>query len=197
MSTAAAEKLARYVRSLPDFELYQTIDGNYEHIGATVADAVLQANNKYATHVKPRVNRILNEYPDARTTTSLLDLLKSISAEDFLGWRGKDRAVRFTQLVCLFKKEGVEAETDLRACLGDADNCAKLRRIKGIGPKTVDYFKILVGMSTSAIDRHLRNFLRLAEVEPGSYQDDQAIIHERRTYSVSTGLISTTAFGSS
>jgi hypothetical protein len=36
-----SEKLANYVRSLLDFEMYLTIDGNYDHIGATVADAAL------------------------------------------------------------------------------------------------------------------------------------------------------------
>jgi hypothetical protein len=79
-----AEKLAHCVRSLPDFIMYETIDGNYNHIGATVADAVLQANLRYKTHVKPRVNRILAQYPESRTTSSVLTLLKSITATEFL-----------------------------------------------------------------------------------------------------------------
>jgi hypothetical protein len=99
LSLSAAEKLARYVRSLPDFQIYETIDGNYKHIGATVADAVLQANNWYKTHVKPRVNRILAQYPEACTTTSLLSLLTSMSIKDFLNWRGEDRAERFYRVV--------------------------------------------------------------------------------------------------
>lgn len=48
---------------------------------------------------------------------------------------------------------------------------------QGIGPKTVDYFKILVGISTSAIDRHLFDFLRLAGLAPCGYVDAQSIIH--------------------
>jgi len=46
MTTSDAEKLVLFVRSLPGFVFYSTIDGNYQHIGATVADAVLQANNR-------------------------------------------------------------------------------------------------------------------------------------------------------
>jgi hypothetical protein len=52
MTLSDPEKLARYVQSLTGFEFYKTIDGNYDYIGATVADAVLQANNKYSTHGK-------------------------------------------------------------------------------------------------------------------------------------------------
>jgi hypothetical protein len=74
MALSDPEKLAHYVKSLPDFEFYQTIDGNYDHIGATVADAILQANNKYSTHVKPRVNRILKVPTNAHNKLCLASL---------------------------------------------------------------------------------------------------------------------------
>jgi thermostable 8-oxoguanine DNA glycosylase len=53
----------------------------------------------------------------------------------------------------------------------------KLRSVKGIGPKTIDYFKILVGVSTSAIDRHLLNFLALAGLLPCGYREAQTVIN--------------------
>lgn len=171
------ETLAKYVRSLPEFVIYETIDGNYNHIGATVADAVLQANNRYATHVKPRVKRILATYPEVRTTTSVLRLSEEISAAEFLSWRGEDRAERFSRILDLFASENIETEADLRDWLLDPTNLPKLRSIKGIGPKTVDYFKILVGVSTSAIDRHLLNFLGLAGLMPCGYSEAQAVIN--------------------
>lgn len=177
MTLSDPEKLVHYVQSLPGFEFYETIDGNYDHIGATVADAILQANNKYATHVKPRVNRILAQYPEAPTTSSVLRLLKVIPATEFLDWHGEERAERFRQVLDLFAAEGIEAEADLRAWLAKEVNLSKLRSIKGIGPKTVDYFKILVGVSTSAIDRHLLNFLGLAGLVPSGYFEAQTIIN--------------------
>jgi hypothetical protein len=61
--------------------------------------------------------------------------------------------------------------------LFDNANLPKLRAIKGIGPKTVDYFKILVGVSTSAPDRHLINFLGLAGLMPSGYSEAQAVIN--------------------
>lgn len=171
------EKLARYIQSLADFKFYKTIDGNYNHIGAIIADAVLQANMRYKTHVKPRVNRILSKYPNERTTSSVMYLLKSMPVTEFLSWRGEDRAERFSQILDLFATEGIETELDLREWLSQNLNLTKLQSIKGIGPKTIDYFKILVGLSTSAIDRHLLNFLRLADLTPIDYQDAQTIIN--------------------
>ncbi|MDD2725498.1 MAG: hypothetical protein PHH59_15940 [Methylovulum sp.] len=177
MTLSEVEKLAHYIQSLSGFEIYKTIDGNYDHIGATVADAVLQANNKYATNVKPRVNRILELYPKARTTSSVLRLIESTSATEFLNWRGIDRAERFRLVLVLFSTESIEIESDLKEWLSQDSNLLKLRAIKGIGPKTVDYFKILVGVSTSAIDRHLLNFLGLAGLTPCDYLDAQNIIN--------------------
>lgn len=177
MTLSDPEKLVHYVQSLPCFEFYKTIDGNYDHIGATVADAILQANNRYSTHVKPRVNRILAQYPEARTTSSVLHLLKVVPATEFLDWRGEDRAERFRQVLERFAAEGIEVEPDLQAWLAKEANLLRLRSIKGVGPKTIDYFKILVGVSTSAIDRHLLNFLGLAGLAPCGYLDAQTIIN--------------------
>lgn len=177
MTLSDPEKLTLFVKSLPNFKFYETIDGNYGHMGATIADAILQANLRYSTHVKPRVDRILAEYPDVHTTSAVLHLLKSIKATKFLNWRGEDRAERFSRVLDLFEAEGIEDEEALRAWLSNKSNLPKLRAIKGIGPKTIDYFQILVGVSTSAVDRHLLNFLALAGLAPRGYQDAQCIIN--------------------
>jgi len=172
-----ALRLADYVRSLPDFQVYTTMDGAYDHVGATVADAILQANRKYAVFVKPRVNRILREYPSARTTSAVLALLQNTETTAFLGVRDATRAARVEQVLAVFASEAVETETDLRDWLLQRDGGARLRTITGIGPKTADYFKILVGIPESAIDRHLFGFLRVAGVDSGNYEAAQATIN--------------------
>jgi thermostable 8-oxoguanine DNA glycosylase len=103
--------------------------------------------------------------------------LEEISATEYLSWRGEDRAERFSRILSLFASEDIETEADLKAWIGDNTNLSKLKSIKGIGPKTVDYFKILVGVSTSAIDRHLLNFLGLAGLTPCGYSEAQSIIN--------------------
>jgi len=93
-------------------------------------------------------------------------------------WKGIDRAERFCEIIQLFHAEGIETEADLKEwLLASEANLSKLRRINGIGPKTVDYFKILVGISTSAIDRHLLKFLEMAGIQYSSYEAAQAIIN--------------------
>jgi hypothetical protein len=44
-----ASKLVEFIRKLSDFSIVTEIDGNYHHIGATIADAILQANMRYET----------------------------------------------------------------------------------------------------------------------------------------------------
>ena len=178
MSTSNSEQLAEYVRSLPDFIFYETIDGNYNHMGATVADAILQANMRYSTHVKPRVNRILEIYPNSKTTTEVLQLLNEIDGVKFLNWRGADRVERVLLILALFRSESIETEENLKEWLANDSNLLKLRLIKGIGPKTVDYFKILVGLHTAAIDRHLRNFLKMAGLKLSTYDEEKLIVNE-------------------
>ena len=74
-------------------------------------------------------------------------------------------------------QERVDTEAELRDWLLHGDGVTKLRAIHGIGPKTADYFKILVGIAESAIDRHLFGFLTLAGMEPVGYKEAQIIIN--------------------
>ncbi len=113
MNFLESKKLAIFVHPLGNFIYYENIDGNYNHIGAIIADAVLQSNNRYVTHVKPRVNRILSLYTDAQTTSNVIDILKLVPATEFLSWKGIDRAERFSQIVDLFSCENIENEKDL------------------------------------------------------------------------------------
>ena len=176
-ATQFAGALAAYVRDLADFQIYATIDGDYDHIGATVADAILQANRRYVSFVAPRVRRILDRFPSQRTTTDTLKILRTVPTFDFLRLNDPARAMRFEAVLALFMHEGVDTEAELRDWLRHSDGATKLRTIQGIGPKTADYFKILVGIPESAIDRHLLRFLILAGIEPVGYEDAQAIIN--------------------
>ena len=54
-----ATALTEHLESLDDFVVVTDVDGSYNHMGATIADAVLQAGTIYDTVVRPRVSRIL------------------------------------------------------------------------------------------------------------------------------------------
>jgi hypothetical protein len=184
-----ANKLVEFIRGLSDFSIVTEIDGNYQHLGATIADAVLQANMRYETHVRPRVSRIRREFPPAATMSGLKNTLVEKTTTGFLDWGGLDRVKRFDDIVNLFSSESIETEDDLRQWLTNERNLFKLAMIKGIGPKTLDYFKILTGIETCAIDRRLLDFLLQAGIDASSYEEAKEIINlaadimgVRRTY---------------
>ena len=66
---AAAEAVAEFLRNVVITDEPQTRAG-YCHMGATLTDTVLQAGLNYRSVVLPRVSRILDLYPNAKTTTS-------------------------------------------------------------------------------------------------------------------------------
>src|SRR5262245_50038051 len=102
-----AERLVNYIRSLPAFEIYDHVDGTYGHIGAILADAVLQANNKYERNVRPRIARIRAEYGSETTREALEKLLEKITAQEFLDWNGTRKPQTFRDLIDLLRREGV------------------------------------------------------------------------------------------
>jgi hypothetical protein len=83
--------------------------------------------------------------------TALLNLLRLIPAEEILNCKDSDnskcwqghRVERFCTVLRLLSDEGIESEADLREWLAEGANLPKLRAIHGLGPKTVDYLKIL------------------------------------------------------
>ena len=177
MHTDDPLKVVTYVNSLPDFGMATNIDRNYENIGATIADSVLQANNNYKRNVGPRITRIRREYAAVRTSQELSALLQELPVATYLNWKGADRIKRFSEILSLFLTKGIHTEAELRDWLETSGAREKLLEIHGVGPKTVDYLCILVGLPTAAIDRHLRNFLILANCVPGTYENSKQIIH--------------------
>lgn len=171
-----AKKLNDYVNALSDFNIYIT-DDDYNHLGLTLADAILQANRNYEIHVEPRIKRIQKLYPEAYNLEGLKKVIKNISVNEFLKLRGKVRVKRFMDLLNLCSEENIRTESDLYDWLHDPNNLNKLRNIKGIGPKTVDYLKILVSFETNAVDRHLLKFIENAQIKISGYDEAHRIIN--------------------
>ena len=157
-------QLIAYIRSLPDFSFADCIDANRDHTGATITDGILQAGTRYSTVVKPRVQRLLLHYPEARTTTGFLSALEAHGTGEVLQWKDPEKLRRILELAEFLKAQGVETESDFRDWLQKPTTVAKLKHQRGVKQKTAEYFKILVGLQTAAVDRHLRNFVGLAGI---------------------------------
>lgn len=140
-----------------------------EHLGAVLADSVLQAGLNYVTVVRPRVLAILHTHPSRRTISSLISLVQQSRTGAFLNWRHHEKVTRFEALVVFLQSWGIEDVRDLQAALVSNEFCDALQTVNGIGPKTVDYMSCLVGIDSIAVDRHVRTFAKTAGVENDDY----------------------------
>lgn len=170
------KKLAEYVRSMnfnPVQE--QTI---YHHMGATITDACLQSGLSFKTVVYPRVLKLLTDFSDFKTTTEFIILMQTIPLPELINWKNERKLTLTKELTQMFYDNGVENEEQLSAWLESEENCNKLLNLKGIGPKTVDYLKMLSGHQAIPIDRHLMNFLKMAGVPADTYEEASLIYQE-------------------
>ena len=180
MSDTDAARLAAYVMSLVGFELVEDLALPYEHMGATITDGVLQAGLRYETVVWPRVQHVLT-IPEAATTSGFLAVLLARGGEEVVHWTHPDKLRRMVAVAELLVRERIETEADLRKWLCDGPaaltHAGELGAVHGIGPKTIDYFKILCGeQDTAAIDMHLTRFLEQAGVRVTSYEQAREVI---------------------
>jgi endonuclease III len=76
---------------------------------------------------------------------------------------------RILELTEFLLGERVETEEGFAEWLTYDQNIALLRQVRGVGPKTADYIKSIVGIPTVAVDRHVRAFVRLAGLEIRDY----------------------------
>ncbi|KAA3664693.1 MAG: hypothetical protein DWQ04_04390 [Chloroflexi bacterium] len=177
-STEKSIQLFKFIQTLDDFQLIADSPAGYDHMGAIICDAGLQAGIKYETVVWPRVKHVLETFPEAKTTSAFQRVLMIVGATNLLTWRLDRKINTIVDLTQLFVSEGLETAVSLQTWLQESKNIERLKKIKGIGPKTADYFKILVGLPTSAIDIHLRRFIEQAGVVVTRYEAAQDVIRE-------------------
>ncbi len=162
----AVAALERAIATIPKrSDVWERASERSDHIGAILADAALQPGVDYRAVVEPRVKRIRAEHPSAATVSGLLKLLETIPAPVLLGNRNARKCGAFRDLVRLLNSEGVDSALELRAWLQHVDSRSKLLQIKGVGPKTCAYLKLLVGLPAIAVDIHLRRLALDAGVD--------------------------------
>lgn len=166
--------LADKVRRLPGFPTFPGVEpggARYDHMGALLSDAALQAAIDFDSVVKPRVERLLAAWPEAAT----VDLFRARVAAEGLGgvldWNHPEKLSRALRLADLLATEGVQTVPDLREWCLRADSRTKLLKLKGVGEKTADYIAVLAGGHAIAVDRRIRAF-----VGPGTDDEIRALL---------------------
>jgi hypothetical protein len=156
--------LVSYVSTLDNFAIVDEMDGAYNHMGATITDAILQAGINYKTVVAPRAEKLKISFPEAKTTSGFLSLLERTHPSELLNFHGR-KADLILEVTRFFQEQNLQNEQGLFVWLHNENNVEQLKMMKGIGNKTADYFKILTGIDTSAIDTHLFDFLAEAGIK--------------------------------
>ncbi|NWG26861.1 MAG: hypothetical protein HXY30_20990 [Pseudorhodoplanes sp.] len=140
------------------------------HMGAVLADAILQAGVNYQTVVRVRIERIRLEFPEAAMLSGVTELIEREGAEFFLLWKHPTKVIRFVSLAKFLAMQGVDSTTELRNWLCLENARPSLLNLNGIGPKTCDYLCSLVGIDCVAVDRHIVRFAVDAGVHLSDYE---------------------------
>jgi hypothetical protein len=166
MSHRCAELAAQLIRTVEPF--VPSVERRpHDHIGAILADSILQPGLNHSSVVAPRVGRILREYPEAATIQGLDRT--HVNTAVFLDWTHAEKIARFDSLVARLRAHGINSTNDLHRWLELPGSTQALIELRGIGPKTVDYLRMMTGYASVPVDRHLRRFLAVAGIHETGY----------------------------
>lgn len=172
-----ARSLVDYIKSQEGFKFYEFKKTHgYNHIGALFTDIILQAGLNYKTVVKPRVERILLEFPEAYNLKNLIQVIEDNKIEQVINWHHSIKLNRFNNLIefCLIYK--INSCNDLKCFLSSKQNHKLFTAVNGLGPKTLDYTMKLLDFDTVAVDRHIISFVKLAGIDPVNYNHTKKVV---------------------
>jgi hypothetical protein len=173
---ASARQIANYAESLGIKNMQPRVRAAFSHLGAALADAILQAGLNYRNVVKGRVERIIELYPETATLVGTVAIVRGGIVSEFLMWNHPVKINRFINLVMTLEDHGIQNTSKLQEWLQQTECRNTLLQITGIGPKTVDYLSALVGVDCIAIDRHVRLFASKAGVQIADYDKLKILI---------------------
>lgn len=175
--TANALRLKEYIGTIDDFQLIEPdLCPYHNHIGALLTDAILQAGVNYQNIVYPRVEYILAHFPDAYTISTFARVLSVYGTANVLSWKNREKLRRMDDLVNFCYHNSIETTDDLIQFMKEETNVSRLKKINGIGNKTCDYIKRLLGFDTVAVDRHICHFLDEAEIVYHNYYEIKKVV---------------------
>ena len=168
----AARRLADHAMALgaeSDLDGMRMTIPPFRHLGALMADAILQAGLSYMSTVRPRVERIMAD-PATEHLDGVVKVVREGRTGEFLDWTHHEKIGRFEGLAEHFDREWIGTVETLHARMGDADFREGLLELRGVGPKTRDYIGALCGRNdVVAVDRHIVAFAEEAGAPAESY----------------------------
>ncbi len=172
------KKLVDYINSI-ELAIEQRPPSS-KHVGAIIADAVLQVGHKWKILVSPRIDRIITNYPKANNISELSLIIKAKEVKEFLNWKGEDVQGRFIKTVEFFKNEQINTFDELYEWLEKEKNRDRLvtkgteinkAGIPKIGDATADYYRVLVRLPDAVkVDSLVKEFLTEAGIKTSLYK---------------------------
>ncbi|MDR0483360.1 MAG: hypothetical protein LBH13_09465 [Cellulomonadaceae bacterium] len=146
----------------------------WDHLGAIVVDSALQRRQKYDATVLPRVQRVAAEWPDASTARGFLNHVAAGDLAEMADWNGEDRLTQMRATAEALLSLQINTVEDLRGALSVEPRRTEvrnaLRTIHNVGPKTMDYFDILAGLSNTAVDSRIEAVTAAAGIANTHYE---------------------------
>lgn len=169
--------LKEYIRTIDNFRIIEPEVCPYcDHIGALFTDTILQAGMNYRSVVMPRVAHVLDLFPDAKTVKSFSRVLDYYGINNVLNWNDDIKTKRMQELVTFCMFHSIDTTDDLVYFLKEEKGVMALKSINGIGNKTCDYLKRLLGFDNVAVDRHIRTFLADADIRYDNYYEIKDVV---------------------
>ncbi|MEU4097918.1 hypothetical protein [Streptomyces sp. NPDC026673] len=171
------ELLAAHVRTVLGDGPFHPHRG-WTHMGAVICDASFHARRKYKSTIRPRLIQLQTAWPDAATVRGFQARLATEDLAVAMNFRSPRRVATAHAITHLLVTENVDTREELCTWLGRQTSRDALRRLKGMGPKSVDYLGNLVGRSQVAVDVHLRAFAAQAGVTGLGYEELRAVYEQ-------------------
>ncbi len=172
-----ARKLANYINQDERFIYVAPPCCPYgNHMGALLADVILQSGLNYETVVYPRVKHILLNYPEAKTINDIQKIVLTSGYAQFLQWHHQTKINRFHDLLFFFSSQGVNTTSELRQYLQKSDRRMDMLSITGVGNKTYDYLLRLLGFDAVAVDRHVFQYVERVGIFTHDYLQVKSIV---------------------
>lgn len=167
--------VANHALNLSRFRVHRRPDRAYDHVAACICDAILQAGLNYNAVVAPRISVLQQCTSDLVTILDFKEIGES-ELRRILRWRGIEKPARIVRVLRFLEVAGVNTVEDLERFLSCGLRSASLLGIHGVGRKTVDYLRLLVGGGGVAIDRHIRRFSLEAGADCSNDQELSVVI---------------------
>ena len=175
--TSNALRLKEYISQIDDFKFIEPEYCPYiNHVCALFTDTILQAGVNYRSVVWPRVAHVLDTFPYATTVSIFAEILENYGTANVLHWSNAEKIQRMNELVLFCLDYQIETSRQLTEFMRYEHNVDMLKDIHGIGNKTCDYLKRLLGFDTVAVDRHIRSFIESADIFCNDYYDIKEIV---------------------